>query len=279
MSYDRRLDWENGMARAMFVQEHKAAQSEQEGEKAAHAHHDRFQRNRPSHYAHTPPLPAATPTTTTDTCETPRPYLHTPSQRLPHARPAAPAAPHCAGPAAAHTMLRQAASRLLGSGIMRSIATSAARLEGEAAPAGIKEFTEAWNNTAPSTLAPPEFPTNFLAPESSSEAATDGERFAVNFYTPHGVVASTKVRAARCGSLRDLVQQINSPRSRNVLLPSLAVTAQGQPLCAHIHMLRGRQAGRQTAATSKRRSPLMGRQPQLVWRCAASTATDTLWLI
>jgi hypothetical protein len=89
-------------------------------------------------------------------------------------------------------MLRQAASRL-GTGFLRSIATTAARFEGEAAPAGVKEFEEAWAKTAPSTLGLPEFPTNFLAPETSADAAVDGERFSVNFYTPHGMVAQSKV--------------------------------------------------------------------------------------
>lgn len=88
--------------------------------------------------------------------------------------------------------MRQVASRL-GSSFVRSIATSAARLEGEAAPAGVKEFTEAWAKTAPSTLSLPELPTNFLPPETSAEAAVDGERFSVNFFTPHGVVAQTKL--------------------------------------------------------------------------------------
>lgn len=88
-------------------------------------------------------------------------------------------------------MLRQAASRLLGQ-VGRRFTTSASRLE-EAAPAGAKEFLEAWNKTAPSTLAPPELPTNFLPPEPSRDAAADGEKFAVNFYTPHETVAEAKV--------------------------------------------------------------------------------------
>jgi len=78
---------------------------------------------------------------------------------------------------------------------VRSIATTAARFEGEAAPAGVKEFTEAWAKTAPSTLGLPEFPTNFLAPESA-ESAVDGERFSVNFYTPHGLVSQGKLELA-----------------------------------------------------------------------------------
>jgi F-type H+-transporting ATPase subunit delta len=89
-------------------------------------------------------------------------------------------------------MLRQAAARLLRQGA-RSFTTSAARLEGEAAPAGVKEFTEQWNKVAPSTLNLPELPSSFLKAEDSAESAVDGERFSVNFYTPHGVVAQTKL--------------------------------------------------------------------------------------
>lgn len=100
----------------------------------------------------------------------------------------------------------------------RSIATSAARLEGEAAPAGIKEFTEAWSKTAPSTLGLPEFPTNFLAPETSAESAVDGERFSVNFYTPHGLVAQSKV---------------NRSGSDHFLLPSAVVPLLLCCWCAH----------------------------------------------
>lgn len=60
--------------------------------------------------------------------------------------------------------------------------------------AGVKEFTEQWNKTAPSTLNMPEFPSSFLPQEDAAEAAVDGDRFKVNFYTPHGVVAQSKVR-------------------------------------------------------------------------------------
>ena len=101
-----------------------------------------------------------------------------------------PRAPVPLGPCFA-SMLRQVASRFIGPGL-RGISTSAARLE-EAAPAGIKEFTEAWQKTAPSTLAPPEFPTNFLPAEAPRDAAVDGEKFQLNFYTPHGVVSEGKV--------------------------------------------------------------------------------------
>ncbi len=58
-------------------------------------------------------------------------------------------------------MLRQAARRLLSAG--RSVSTSAARLEeGAQASAGAKEFTEAWLKKAPSTMEPPQLPSNFL---------------------------------------------------------------------------------------------------------------------
>eukprot|EP00877_Chromochloris_zofingiensis_P001381 jgi/Chrzof1/11243/Cz05g29060.t1_ATPD len=90
-------------------------------------------------------------------------------------------------------MLRQAANRLLRQGL-RSISTSSAPCqEGAAAAAGAKEFIEEWNKSAPSTLAPPELPTNFLPKEPSAEPAGD-ERFQLNFYTPTGVVAENKVR-------------------------------------------------------------------------------------
>lgn len=101
-------------------------------------------------------------------------------------------------------MLRQAAARLLRQGA-RSFTTSAARLEGEAAPAGVKEFTEQWNKVAPSTLNLPEFPSSFLKPEVSAESAVDGERFNVNFYTPHGVVAQTKVGEIQPSAARKLI--------------------------------------------------------------------------
>lgn len=91
-------------------------------------------------------------------------------------------------------MLR-AASGLLrqGAGLaVRGISTSAARME-EAAPSGVKEFTEAWGKIAPSTLGLPEFPSSFLAPETARDAAADGETFPCNFYTPTGVIAEGKI--------------------------------------------------------------------------------------
>jgi hypothetical protein len=104
-------------------------------------------------------------------------------------------------------MLRQAAARLLRQGA-RSFTTSAARLEGEAAPAGVKEFTEQWNKVAPSTLNLPELPSSFLKAEDSAESAVDGERFSVNFYTPHGVVAQTKVGEIQPTAARKLICEL-----------------------------------------------------------------------
>jgi hypothetical protein len=69
----------------------------------------------------------------------------------------------------------------------------------------VKEFTEQWNKVAPSTLNLPEFPSTFLKPEDSVEAAVDGERFSVNFYTPHGVVARTKVGEIQPSAARKLI--------------------------------------------------------------------------
>jgi len=99
-------------------------------------------------------------------------------------------------------MLSRVASSLLrqGSQMARGISTSAARLEGEAAPAGVKEFQEAFLKFAPSTMNMPEFPSQFLK-EESKESAADGELFPVNFYTPNGMIAEGKVRCGqRCGS-------------------------------------------------------------------------------
>ena len=93
-------------------------------------------------------------------------------------------------------MLRQLASRVarLGS---RGIATTAARLEGEAAPAGLKEFSEAWTASAPSTMAVPEVNSNFVEQPGEGPSLADGDKFPVNFYTPYGVIAESKVGAAR----------------------------------------------------------------------------------
>ncbi|KAI8466982.1 MAG: ATP synthase [Monoraphidium minutum] len=90
-------------------------------------------------------------------------------------------------------MLRAACS-LLRQGAVRGISTSAAALE-EAAPAGVKEFSEAWVRFAPSTMNLPEFPSAFL-PAESKESAADGEQFPVNFYTPNGKVAEGKIDQA-----------------------------------------------------------------------------------
>ena len=91
-------------------------------------------------------------------------------------------------------MLRAAVGLLRQGGVARSISTSAARLE-EAAPAGVKEFIEAFEKIAPSTMNLPEFPSAHVAPQVARDSAADGEQFPVNFYTPDGVVAERKVRA------------------------------------------------------------------------------------
>ncbi|GBF99996.1 ATP synthase subunit delta mitochondrial [Raphidocelis subcapitata] len=91
-------------------------------------------------------------------------------------------------------MLARFASGLLRQGAQaaRGIASSAAALE-EAAPAGVKEFTEAWVRVAPSTMNLPEFPSSFLPAEGARDAAADGDLFPVNFYTPNGVIAEGKI--------------------------------------------------------------------------------------
>ena len=97
------------------------------------------------------------------------------------------------------TMLRVAASRLARG--LRGISSSAARLDEAAAPAGPKEFAEAWAKVAPSTLSLPELPSSFLeAAAPAGDASADGDRFQVNFYTPTGVVAEAKVRRGRCAA-------------------------------------------------------------------------------
>lgn len=94
-------------------------------------------------------------------------------------------------------MLARVAGSLLRQGApiaARALHTSAAVLnEGEPAAAGVKEFTEAWQKIAPSTMNLPEFPSAFLAPETQRDAAADGDQFPVNFYTPTGVIAETKI--------------------------------------------------------------------------------------
>jgi hypothetical protein len=94
-------------------------------------------------------------------------------------------------------MLRVAASGLARG--LRGISSSAARLDEAAAPAGPKEFAEAWAKVAPSTLSMPELPSSFLEPAApAADAGADGDRFQVNFYTPTGIVAEAKVRVCVC---------------------------------------------------------------------------------
>ena len=80
----------------------------------------------------------------------------------------------------------------LASAAARALSTSGAPRE-EAAPAGVKEFTEAWARIAPSTMNLPEFPSAHIAAESARDAAADGDTFPVNFYTPNGMLAEAKV--------------------------------------------------------------------------------------
>jgi F-type H+-transporting ATPase subunit delta len=82
-------------------------------------------------------------------------------------------------------MLRRGAQVLARFGA-RSISTSRTGLEEAAVAAGPKEFAELWNKTAPSTLAVPETTSSFL-PEAPP--AVEGDKFPVNFYTPHGVIS------------------------------------------------------------------------------------------
>lgn len=92
------------------------------------------------------------------------------------------------------SMLRQSAKRLAGLLGQRALSTSAARFEEAAAPAGVKEFTEAWNKKAPSTLETPQFPSNFLNLQGTGDSQVQGDLFPVNFYTPHSVLADAAKR-------------------------------------------------------------------------------------
>jgi hypothetical protein len=69
--------------------------------------------------------------------------------------------------------------------------TLQARLDEAAQAAGVKEFTEQWAKKAPSTLAPPEFPSNF-AKEDGEGSKVQGDLFPVNFFTPHSILADNK---------------------------------------------------------------------------------------
>lgn len=82
-------------------------------------------------------------------------------------------------------MLRRGAQVLARFGC-RSISSSRSGLEEAAVAAGPKEFADMWNKTAPSNLAVPEVPSNFMP---ASTPAVEGDKFPVNFYTPHGVIS------------------------------------------------------------------------------------------
>lgn len=120
-------------------------------------------------------------------------------------------------------MLRQAAKRLMGAGF-RNLTTSAARFEEAAAPAGPKEFVEKWSKVAPSTMALPELPTNFIKSGSTGESLAQGDLFPVNFYTPHGVIADSKQVGSSDG--KSELHQDEAPSPVYMLLRS--------PLCASV---------------------------------------------
>lgn len=67
-----------------------------------------------------------------------------------------------------------------------------ARLDEVAQAAGPKEFAEQWHKQAPSTMAVPELPTNFLPDKGSTENKVQGDLFPVNFFTPHSIISYNK---------------------------------------------------------------------------------------
>jgi hypothetical protein len=79
------------------------------------------------------------------------------------------------------------------------LTTSARLLADDAppAPAGPKEFLEAWSKVVTSNLVAPELPSNYLDTGATGESLADGENFPVNFYTPHGAVAEKQVCIVR----------------------------------------------------------------------------------
>lgn len=86
-------------------------------------------------------------------------------------------------------MFRQAARRLLAAG-QRGLTTSASALEETSVASGPKEFAAWWEKMAPSTMDVPKFPSDFLKATAGGESLAQGDLFPVNFYTPHGVLAS-----------------------------------------------------------------------------------------
>jgi hypothetical protein len=129
-------------------------------------------------------------------------------------------------------MLSRVALRLLGQTARSSaaaISTSARALaeEGGAAPAGVEEFKARWQQIAPSTLNPPEFPTSFLEPEEKAGGEPGAEdKFTVKVFTPNGTAAEGKVRkterarGARGGASE--TRRVGEERGRRgVLCPSL----------------------------------------------------------
>jgi hypothetical protein len=96
-------------------------------------------------------------------------------------------------------MLRRGAQVLARFGT-RSISSSRSGLEEAAVAAGPKEFAELWEQRAPQTLDLPQTTTSFM-PEASP--AAEGDKFTVNFFTPHGVISEAAL--VRILSLRTSV--------------------------------------------------------------------------
>jgi hypothetical protein len=75
-------------------------------------------------------------------------------------------------------------------------------LEEVAQAAGPKEFRAMWDKKAPSTMAVPEVPSNFLPDaEGSTDSKVHGDLFPVNFVTPHSILSeAAQVRACLPGA-------------------------------------------------------------------------------
>jgi hypothetical protein len=150
-------------------------------------------------------------------------------------------------------MLRQLASRVARFG-SRGISTTAARLEGEAAPAGLKEFSEAWTASAPSTMVVPDTNEAFMEQKGDGQSLADGEKFPVNFYTPYGILADSKVRTT------------SMPRAAPLLPAMRAAPRPGaQPIAAGLIAAAGSRRGpRQLqlrATCTPRRAALIATRP------------------
>ncbi|KAG1669246.1 hypothetical protein FOA52_003283 [Chlamydomonas sp. UWO 241] len=86
-------------------------------------------------------------------------------------------------------MFRQVARRMLS--FQRGLTTSTAALEESVSVAsGPKEFAVKWDKSAPSTMSLPCLPSDFVKAKADGDSLAVGDLFPVNFYTPHGVLAS-----------------------------------------------------------------------------------------